>query len=169
MWSKTRGGWLVPEAKSCMQYLYKQKLHFFVQLWTVGCSGASYCNMVLVSKQTKSLYAIYWGQVHKDSCGWPSLDSCSPNPRVSRRQAQGSPLHTRHRPEANALSPFTGWIKKSCLNKSKFSSQFTPFQTCKEKQTFWVFLCPFWDSHFWTKKGSFQWIIPKMFQNNRKS
>ena len=28
------------------------------------------------------------------------------------------------------LSPFNGLIKKICLNKSKYSSEMAPFQTC---------------------------------------
>ena len=33
--------------------------------------------------------------------------------------------------------------KRVVYNKSKFSSGLAPFQTCQEKQTFWVFQCFF--------------------------
>ena len=63
------------------------------------------------------------------------------------------------------MSPFTGWIKNSCLNKSKFSSQFTPFQTCKEKQTFCVFSCSYQRvSLFGLKREFFNELSLKCFK-----
>ena len=38
--------------------------------------------------------------------------------------------------------PYTGLIKNSCLNKSRYSSGFASFKHCKKK-TFWVFQCSF--------------------------
>ena len=62
------------------------------------------------------------------------------------------------------------WTKMVVYNKSKFSSGFSPFQTCWEKQIFWVFLCSFLRySMLVQKKRSSQWISPKMFQTNRKA
>ena len=46
------------------------------------------------------------------------------------------------------LSPFTGLIKNSCLNKSKFSSGFFPFKHGKRNKVSEFFSAHFWDRHF---------------------
>ena len=46
------------------------------------------------------------------------------------------------------LSPFTGLIKRNCLNKSKFSSRFTLFKHVKKNKLSEYFSAPFWDSYF---------------------
>ena len=53
----------------------------------------------------------------------------------------GSPWGEKHVFD-NIYHIFTGLIKKSCLNKSKFFSGFTRFK-CFKKQTFWVFQCSY--------------------------
>ena len=45
------------------------------------------------------------------------------------------------------VSPFTGLIKNSCLNKSKFSTGFSPFKHGK-KNTLTEYFNAHWDSHF---------------------
>ena len=60
--------------------------------------------------------------------------------------------------------------KRIVHNKSKFSFGFAPFRTCWEKKNFWLFQSFFLRfSFFWTKKSTFQWNCPKMYQNNRKA
>ena len=61
------------------------------------------------------------------------------------------------------------WTKKVVYTKSKFSPGFSPFQTCWEKWSFWVFLSFFLRVTFLIKNRIFLWISPKMFQNNRKA
>ena len=53
------------------------------------------------------------------------------------------------------LSDFTGFIKKCCLNKSKFSSGFTIFKHVKGNKVCEYFCSPFWDSHFLEYKEKF--------------
>ena len=66
--------------------------------------------------------------------------------------------------------PFYWFDQKNCLNKSKFSSGFAPFQTWYEKYIFWVFQFSFFEIvTFLTKKRSSLWISPKMLQNNTKA
>ena len=45
-----------------------------------------------------------------------------------------------------------------------------PFSNLLRKKNLSEYFCVlFRDSHFWTKKRSFQWICPKLLQNNRKA
>ena len=67
------------------------------------------------------------------------------------------------------LSPYTGLIKKSCLNKSKFSSGFFPFKHGKKNNVSEYFSVRFWERHFMSKKKSSLWISTKMLQKNRKA
>ena len=57
------------------------------------------------------------------------------------------------------LSHFTGLIKNSCLNKSKFSSGFVPFKHGEKNKLSGFFGAHFWDSHFYVLKEKFSMNI----------
>ena len=59
--------------------------------------------------------------------------------------------------------------KSVVYNKSKFFSGCAPFQTCWEKQTFYVFLSFSLNSHFLTKNWIFLSISTKMPKNHRNA
>ena len=61
------------------------------------------------------------------------------------------------------LSPFSGLIKKICLNKSKYSSAFTLFKYVKKNKFPSISLLLSEIATFWTKKSTSQWISPKCF------
>ena len=65
--------------------------------------------------------------------------------------------------------PFTGLIKNSCLNKSKFSSSL-PLLSMVRKTNF-LSISVFFSEivTFMSEKKSSLWISPKMLQNNRKA
>ena len=66
------------------------------------------------------------------------------------------------------MSPFTCLIKNNYINKFKFSSWFTLLKMVMKNRLSKYFWASLWDRPFLTKKRSFQWISPKMLQNNRK-
>ena len=67
------------------------------------------------------------------------------------------------------MSPLNGFIKNSCLNKSKFFSRFTLFKHVKKNKLSECFCALFCDSHFLGKKEKFSVNLPKNVQNNRKA
>ena len=67
------------------------------------------------------------------------------------------------------LSPFTGLIKNSCLNKSNFSSGFAPFKLVRKTNFLSILMLVSAIVTFMSKKKSSLWISQKMIQNNRKA
>ena len=65
--------------------------------------------------------------------------------------------------------PFTGLIKNSCLNKSKFYSGFAPFKHGKKKKILTISVLFSEIVTFMYKKKSSPWSFPKMLQNNWKA
>ena len=63
---------------------------------------------------------------------------------------------------------YHGWLKKSCLNKSKFSSRFAPFQTWQEKKLAEYFSACFCDSHFYVKRKVLYEFTPKCFKTTER-
>ena len=64
--------------------------------------------------------------------------------------------------------PFYWLMKKSCLNKSKFSTGFSPFNPGKKNKFLSCSVLVSERVTFMSKKKSSLWIFPKLLQNNRK-
>ncbi len=64
---------------------------------------------------------------------------------------------------------FTGLIKNSYLNKSKFYSGFAFFKRVKKNKLSEYFSAPFWDSNFFDKKEKFSVNLSKNASKHLKS
>ena len=66
------------------------------------------------------------------------------------------------------LSPFTGLIKNSCLNKSNFPQDLPLFKYGKKNKLSNFFGARLWDSYFYVKKKFFYEFPQKCFQTTEK-
>ena len=60
------------------------------------------------------------------------------------------------------------WLKNSCLNKSKFSSGFSPIKYGKKNKLSEYIIARFWDSLFYVYKEKFSMNFPKNASKQQK-